>query len=509
MGKRSTKKASAPSLTAVIYARFSCSKQREASIDDQLRVCRQWCVDNGYTVVDEYCDYAMSGRSDERPEFQKMVRNAGESSIVLVYMMDRFSRDVYDAPIYKKRLRDKGVRVVSATEAMPDGPEAILIESVYEAMAAMESAHTSQRVRRGMEGNALKCQYNGDRLYGYAVGDDGCYVVREDEAAIVREVFRRKTAGEPVNSIAVDLANRGIRTGTGCLASYGFVYNMLKREKYTGTYIWGDVRVEGGMPAIVTKDEFQAAQNARPRKQRATETWGEFPLSGRAICEGCGHNLVGVSGRGRGGRKYDYYRCAKKCGCKAVRADWLEGTIVDTIRSMLSDRGEALRVARIVERHARDEGTELRVKEARKRKQEAERGIDRLMDAIANGLDYSLAIPKVESLREQMRMADEEISRLGTLARFDAEEFADFLQYGGTMTDEKVLDAFVWRVAVGTEDVIVVLNYDRNENEPAQIDFGRVRRDSRWWTTVYAARNSTVAVSYDSGAILMRISRAA
>ena len=110
---------------AVIYARFSCNRQREASIEDQLRVCREWCAREGYAIVGEYSDYAMSGRSDDRPQFQKMIANAGESDIVLVYMMDRFSRDEYDAPAYKHELRKKGVEVVSAMEAMPDGPERI------------------------------------------------------------------------------------------------------------------------------------------------------------------------------------------------------------------------------------------------------------------------------------------------------------------------------------------------------------------------------------------------
>ena len=69
--------------TAVIYARFSCSKQREASIDDQLRVCHEWCAREGYEVVSQYCDHAVSGRTDDRPEFQRMLSNAGESDIVL------------------------------------------------------------------------------------------------------------------------------------------------------------------------------------------------------------------------------------------------------------------------------------------------------------------------------------------------------------------------------------------------------------------------------------------
>ena len=153
--------------TAVIYARFSCNKQREASIDDQLRVCRDWCKREGYAIVAEYCDYAISGRTDDRPEFQRMVANAGESDIVLVYMMDRFSRGEYDAPIYKRELAQHGVKLVSALEQIPDSPEGIIYEKLLEGLAACESKKTAIRTRRGMEGNALKCKTNGVRAVSY------------------------------------------------------------------------------------------------------------------------------------------------------------------------------------------------------------------------------------------------------------------------------------------------------------------------------------------------------
>ena len=169
--------------TAVIYARFSCSKQREASIEDQLRVCRQWCAREGYGIVGEYCDYAISGKTDERPEFQRMIANAGESNIVLVYMMDRFSRDEYDAPIYKRQLKKVGVEVYSAMEALPDGPERILVEKIYEGLAAVESEKISVRTKRGMEGNALKCMANGVHVFGYDINDAGQYEINEEQAA--------------------------------------------------------------------------------------------------------------------------------------------------------------------------------------------------------------------------------------------------------------------------------------------------------------------------------------
>lgn len=152
--------------TAVIYARFSCNKQREASIDDQLRICRQWCQRERYAIVAEYCDYAISGRTDDRPEFQRMVANAGESDIVLVYMMDRFSRGEYDAPIYKRELAQHGVKLVSALEQIPDSPEGIIYEKLLEGLAACESKKTADPHEARYGGNALKCKTNGVRVFG-------------------------------------------------------------------------------------------------------------------------------------------------------------------------------------------------------------------------------------------------------------------------------------------------------------------------------------------------------
>lgn len=194
---------------AVIYARFSCNRQREASIDDQLRVCREWCAREGYEVAAEYCDRAVSGRTDDRPEFQRMIANAGESDIALVYMMDRFSRGEYDAPIYKRELAAHGVKLVSALEAIPDSPEGIIYEKLLEGLAACESRKTAIRTKRGMEGNALKCKTNGVRIFGYRRNEDDEYEVDEAQAAWVREAFALRLERMSMNAIAREFARRG------------------------------------------------------------------------------------------------------------------------------------------------------------------------------------------------------------------------------------------------------------------------------------------------------------
>lgn len=297
-------------------------------------------------------------------------------------------------------------------------------------------------------------------------------------------------------------------TKKGNRPTYGFVYNMLRREKYTGVYIWGDVRVEGGMPAIVTREEFAMARDAKVRKDRSREDWGDYPLVGRCLCLSCGQGLVGTSGRGRNGAKYDYYRCGKKCGCKAVRADWLEGTIVEVIRSMLSDRDEAMHVAQIVEELSRDDAAEARAKDATRRRRRLN-GHRQPHGRHRRGLDPSIALPKVEELRSQAATAAREEQRLATMRRFDAEDFADFLQHGSTLTDEALLEGFVWQVWVGDDDVVVTLSYDRNENEPARLGFSRVRNDSKWWTTRILLRNKPIEVGWGSGYVLLGFPRSA
>lgn len=119
---------------AVIYARYSSERQNEQSIEWQLRVINQFAEKEGYTIIDTYIDRAMTGRNDDRPSFQKMISDSSNKAFqyVLVYKLDRFSRNRYDSAVYKKKLRDNGIKVVSATENISDSPEGIILESILE-----------------------------------------------------------------------------------------------------------------------------------------------------------------------------------------------------------------------------------------------------------------------------------------------------------------------------------------------------------------------------------------
>ena len=121
-------------MKAVIYARYSSDNQREESIEGQIRECMEFAERNGITVFGTYIDRALSAKTDNRPEFQRMIKDSYRKlfDTVLVWKLDRFARNRYDSAYYKNILKKNGVKVISAKENISDGPEGVLLESMLE-----------------------------------------------------------------------------------------------------------------------------------------------------------------------------------------------------------------------------------------------------------------------------------------------------------------------------------------------------------------------------------------
>ena len=146
-------------MNIVIYARYSSDKQTENSIEGQLKVCHEFAERNGYIVVGEYIDRAMTGRNDDRPAFQRMLEDSKKKTFeaVLVYQLDRFARNREDSAINKLKLKKNGVKLLSAREnTNSEDASSILLESVLEGMAEYFSKELAQKVKRGMRLNAEK-----------------------------------------------------------------------------------------------------------------------------------------------------------------------------------------------------------------------------------------------------------------------------------------------------------------------------------------------------------------
>ena len=224
--------------TAVIYARYSSDSQTEQSIEGQLRVCQEFAKNNDILIVDTYIDRAMTGTNDMRPDFQRMIKDSNKRAwdYVLVYKLDRFSRNKYETTIHKHTLKENGVKVLSAMENIPDSPEGIILESLLEGMNQYYSAELSQKVHRGLNESYRKGQYTGGAvIFGYDVVDKK-NVINPAEAEIVKEIFTKYSQGYTAVALSKDLQARGIRTKKGLYITDKKIYKILANTKYNGRY---------------------------------------------------------------------------------------------------------------------------------------------------------------------------------------------------------------------------------------------------------------------------------
>lgn len=324
-----------------LYMRYSAGPdQTENSIDGQRRVCENYAQGKDLKIIEEYVDRALTGKNDNRPEFQRLIADASKGlfQAVLVYRTDRFARNKYDSVIYKSKLRKLGIEIHYAAEPMPDGPEGILLESMMEGLAEYYSAELSQKIKRGMRENASKGLVTGGGLVlGYKIGPAKTFEIDETESHIVQTIFSMFLNGKTYADICVYLNDMGIKTSRGNPYNKNSIPRILKNEKYIGLYKCGEIRIENAIPQIITKEQFYMVQSELDRRKkikRPKSPTAHYMLSGKLYCGNCGEKMIGVSGTSGKGKIYYYYYCPKsrkKKGCdkKHVNRDWLESLVVE------------------------------------------------------------------------------------------------------------------------------------------------------------------------------------
>lgn len=401
-------------MNAVIYARFSCSKQREESIDDQIRVCTAAAKQNGDRIVKTYCDEAISGKTTDRPQFRRMIADAEKSlwTRVYVYKLDRFARNRYDAAMNRSKLRKAGVEIISATEHISDGPDGILMEALLEGMAEYYSAQLSENVRRGIEGKALECKTNGRILYGYRKGADGRYAIDENEAPVIRRMFETVASGGTIKS-AIEAANSMGKRGRSRIWTKQTAGSALRREQYTGVYLFNGHRVEGGMPAIVDRGTFDIVQSRLAMRHHAPRDHDAVYLLSGKLKDDDGNYFVGSSADGHLGTRYYYYRCLETS--QAFRRDDIDELVSSVTADALSQPGVFDTIADMI-LDAQDEAIieeAVRLEALKRELADLEREYDRTIDA---------AIQLGVTDRVKSRIADMDVRREELQSAIDDEQ---------------------------------------------------------------------------------------
>lgn len=343
------------------YCRFSSDLQREESIEAQQRIITEYAEKNGYEIIEWYIDRAYSGKTVNRPDFQRLLNDISSNDCrfktVIVHKMDRFSRNAAQALEYKGVLQDYGIELVSTAEQIKDDANGKLLYGIMATINQYYIDNLSNEVLKGLKENALKSYYNGGKpCLGYKIVDKK-YVIEESEAVIVKKIFQMAADGYGYNTIIKELNARGYKTKAGNNFGKNSLYDLIQNERYKGVYIFNKrvkrnsqnkrnnrkykdpseiIRIENGCPPIVSKELWDRANAARKMTARlSTNAKNNYLLSGLVYCGECGSKMHG-NPRKKGANGYCTYRCncqATKlnCSCKEIRTDVLEEFVISNL----------------------------------------------------------------------------------------------------------------------------------------------------------------------------------
>lgn len=441
-------------LRAASYARYSSDNQRGESAEAQLADNRRYADRNNMRIVREYVDEAETGRSDNRDDFQKMIRDAKNNKfdVIIVHKVDRFARNRYDSAIYKHTLKRHGVKVHYSVQNIDDSPEGNLMEGMLESFAEYYSLNLAKEVMKGMNINAQKAKFNGGvPPLGYDINEDKEYVINESEAHIVREIFNLYINGSGYKEIANILNSRKLKNKQGRSFKFNSIPGILKNKKYIGIYEYnktsrgfGDngkrnliklnpkeerIIVEDAIPSIVTKEVFRMAQDELKKRSTGrgkSKSVRDYFLSGLVICNDCRRKMSGYSqSRVKGGDRYFYYRCT---GCSSsIRAEVIEDKVKGELNRIIFSNPEKLlkdihKYILEVQEEAPDE-----LKYLKNEYDKADKESDRIVDMIAKGTGSTKLGKRLEEFEEYMEMVQDRMADINTKISIPEDELKEWL----------------------------------------------------------------------------------
>ena len=240
-------------MKAALYARYSSDNQRDASIEDQLRICRARAEREGWTIIDSYTDRAISGASLLRPGVQELIADGLKRrfDVILTESLDRLSRDQEDIAGLYKRMRFADVSIVTLSE----GEVSELHIGLKGTMGALFLKDLADKTRRGLRGRVEMGRSGGGLCFGYDVvrtadpDNRGEREINPIEAAVVRRIFRDYLAGQSSRTIAMTLNEEGIAGPQGKEWGPSTIHGNPKRgtgilnnELYIGRLVWNRLR---------------------------------------------------------------------------------------------------------------------------------------------------------------------------------------------------------------------------------------------------------------------------
>lgn len=428
-------------MKVALYARYSTAGQREASIEDQLRECREFATRSGFVVVAEFHDAAMSGNETNRPGYQRMLTASRERQFgaIVAHELSRLSRNEAETHALREELEWLGVHIVTATDGIDTRQASMgILLSVKSAMARAELQQAADRTHRGLKGRVLAGRSGGGKCYGYA-SREGVRSVIGEQARIVVSIFERFRDGASSRAIASELNTKGVpspgaswkRTQRRVDGRWmqSAIYNILRNRIYVGEVVWNRrqsrKKVRSGKRGFaprpkadwivsrdeslrIVSDELWTAVHSRIAKRtreigdavkrgmskhRALAVGkGRAPkylLSTLLVCESCGSRLVIAGAKGASYACSGWLNGGEAACANRVRVarETVEDRVLAGVRTdLLSDEAvaEYQRALRSAIRD-RNKAAEAGKQAMGRRRKDLEREVARLVDGIATG----------------------------------------------------------------------------------------------------------------------------
>ena len=438
-------------MKVALYARVSSQEQVEGfSLDAQLKAMREFALHKGWETAGEYTDAGFSARTDDRPEFKRLIADAKAKrfDVIVVHKFDRFSRRREDAVTYKAVLKRIGVQVYSVTEPVePESPSSVILEGMLEVIAEWYSVNLSQETSKGKRERAFQGLYNGDIPFGYVKGDDGIPVIVAGEVEAIRKAFESYASGrfgfrqiaEIMNSLGFKTRNKRKTATHGVVGPRPFTSDstrdIIGNPFYVGFVCYKGERIKGKHEGIVSFELFDKCQEVRRNHAKGPRTHSPkmrtYLLKGLVRCAFCGEKMWANGSPGRGA----YYRdVSSRRGVPCPRAGrWirvqeLDRQISDIIRNTRLPQTWELQVAVIL--NSLDE----RVAAARERDRIEEKL--RRLKRLYRDLELEEGEYEMERNRLEVALASIEVPQENATMKAGA-ELASMLDIWDQATDEE------------------------------------------------------------------------
>jgi site-specific DNA recombinase len=442
-------------MKVAIYARYSSEHQRDASIEDQIRLCRERAEKERWTIVATYTDHAISGASLLRSGIQLLLSDAaqGKFSVILAEALDRLSRDQEDIAGLYKRMAFAGVKIVTLSE----GEVSNLHVGLKGTMNALFLQDLAEKTRRGLRGRVEEGKSGGGNSYGYLVvrrvdgaGEPvtGEREINEAEAEVIRRIFRDFGAGLSPRAIARNLNAENIPGPGGRLWMDTAIRGSAKRgsgllnnELYIGRLVWNRQRFikdpsSGKRVSRLNPREQWVVQEVPSLRIVDQETWDNvkarqaemaaaFPggtkefwdrrrpkhlLSGLIVCAACGGGYAMISKTHLG---CSNARNKGTCANRLTKSrEQLEAEVLSGMRTRLMDPdlfdvfcAEWTRHLNAIQAAKSGHLASLKAELAR-----CQKALDQVADAIVNGVPASAVRDKAVKFQRRKEEIEAELA---------------------------------------------------------------------------------------------------